>query len=248
MDKFVSALKDLIGFCSANPDRLIAIFGVLIAVFAWLFPPDFLRRFFHSSMKHEKSKNHQKDSIVFLIRLGEQSGKYWESVSLPQKYPISPIESRCSQSFRISYDNFVDDVDPSFDITLLNQLDSPIIINEIGVEIVCIAHSMMGYGDTQSSKIVQQAIYTIQIPDFKANIAKKLGRERFPRTFEPTDLNLVLPVNYPDVFSVDPMGTLRYEILLKNYVSNMPNFSVIKFWVTTQSGKYSSNLVHVFTL
>jgi hypothetical protein len=221
----------------------IAIISVVITVFLWLFPPEPLRKRFRLNSK----KDDESGSLGFLIRFGELSDDYWDKVDAPLKtFKIAPFQEQCSQFFQSSSTKFVDDVDPSFDITLVSELNSAVVLYELGIEIVSVAHEMKSYGEPQAAKILQQASYTIEIPDIRADIASELGR--FPKLLEPRNINMSLSVPKPDLFRLEPEGTFRYELLLKNYVAHMPNYAVLRFWVLTQNRKYTSDLIHVFTL
>jgi hypothetical protein len=221
----------------------LAIISIVVSFLVWLFPPEPLRKKFG----FKPQADGELDSLQFLLRLGELSDNYWDKVDKPlTTNSISPFQERCSQFFQISFDKFVDDVDPSFDITIVNDLKSTVVIHEIGLEIVSIAHEMKFYGPPQATKILQQAKYEVEIPDIRANIELEMGR--FPRLLEPRNINKSLPASKTDIFRIEPESTLRYELLLKNYVAHMPNYAVLRFWVTTQKRKYASELVHIFTV
>ena len=99
----------------------IAIISVVVTVFLWLFPPEPLRKIFKLNGK----KDDESGSLHFLIRLGELSDNYWDKVEAPLKANmIASFQEQCSQFFQISFTKFVDDVDPSFDITLVSELNS----------------------------------------------------------------------------------------------------------------------------
>jgi hypothetical protein len=222
---------------------VVGIVSVIVAILIWLFPPEPLRK----KIGLQQKKDYELESLQFLLRLGELSDNYWDKVDKPLTTNlISPFQEKCSQFFQISFEKFVDDVDPSFDITIVNDLKSTVVIHEIGMEIVSIAHEMKFYGPPQASKILQQATYEIEVPDIRANIELEMGR--FPRLLEPRNINKSLLVSKTDIFRIEPESTLRYELLLKNYVVHMPNYALLRFWVTTQKRKYTSELIHIFTI
>jgi hypothetical protein len=148
--------------------------------------------------------------------------------------------------FQIDTNKFVDDVDPSFDVTLVNELHRTIFVHKLGVEIVSVAHHMMGYGEAQAAKILPQASYIAKIPDVREIINKNFGG--FSRLLKPTNINLIVTVEMPDPFRLESGSAFRYEILLEKYVKNMPNLAVIRFWVETQEKKYNSDCIYLFTL
>jgi hypothetical protein len=224
-------------------ELIVAILGVVIAILVWLFPPEPVRKF----LKFSSRKDKELGSMSFLIRLGSSSKDYWTtregSLNLSM---IPPFQENCSQFFQIDTHKFVDDVDPSFDITLINESHKTVFIHKLGVEIVSVAHHMMGYGQAQAAKIVPQASYTVKIPDVREIVNKDFGG--FSRLLKPTNINLLIPAQMPDPFRLEPESGFRYEILLEKYVENMPNLAVIRFWIETQEMNYNSDYIYIFTL
>jgi hypothetical protein len=166
-------------------ELIIAVFSIVVAILLWLFPPEPLRRLLRLNHKTDKKLG----SMTFLVRLGKSSKDYWTTregyLNLSM---IPPFQEHCSQFFQIDIHKFVSDVDPSFDITLLNELKSVAFVHELGVEIVSVAHHMMGYGEAQAAKIVPQASYVVKIPDVREIINKDFGG--FSRLLKPTNINL----------------------------------------------------------
>jgi hypothetical protein len=224
-------------------ELIIAVVGIIVAILLWLFPPEPLRRLLRLS----KRIDNESSSMHFQIRLGESSKSYWITrESYLNLSMIPPFKEHCSQFFQIDINKFVSDVDPSFDITLVSELKSTAFIHELGVEIVSVAHHMMGYGEAQAAKIVPQASYIAKIPDVREIINKNFGG--FSRLLKPTNINLVIPVQMPDPFRIEPESAFRYEILLEKYVDNMPNLAVLRFWVKIKGRRYNSDYIYIFTL
>jgi hypothetical protein len=224
-------------------ELIIAVFGIVVAILLWLFPPEPLRRLLRL--------NHQTDeksgSMLFLIRLGKSSEDYWTTREGYLNLSMIPaFQEHCSEFFQIDIHKFVSDVDPSFDVTLVNELKSVAFVHELGVEIVSVAHHMMGYGEAQAAKIVPQASYIVKIPDVREIINKNFGR--FSKLLKPTTINLSIPAQMQDPFRIEPESAFRYEILLEKYVENMPNLAVIRFWAKTQEKRYNSEYIFIFTL
>lgn len=223
-------------------ETVLAIAGLIITVLVWLFPPEPIRRLFKLDAKKGDT-----GSLRFLIRLGNLSNDYWDEVDKPlAKSMIQPFKEGYSQSFQISISKFVDDIDPSFDITIISEIESSVVIYKLGVEIESIAHEMKSYGMAQAAEILQQASYTINVPDIRTDVASELGQ--FPRLLEPKKIDKLLTVNKSDIFGLEPENTFRYELLLKDYVAHMPNYAILRFWVETQNQKHFSNSIQVFTL
>lgn len=217
----------------------IAVIGIIITILLWLFQPEPLRRL----LRFDSRKN-VSGSIKFLIRVGDQAEYYWSEVATPVKLElIPPFQQNCSHFFQLT--GFVDDVDPSFDITLISELDSVVVLYELGVDILSVANEWKLYGSPQATKISQQASYTIEIPNIRTEITRELGQ--FPRLLEPRNIDIALSVRMPDPFRLEPESTFRCELLLKNYVAHMPNCSILRFWVMTPAKRYISEFIHIFT-
>jgi hypothetical protein len=200
-----------------------------------------------STFHNEKDK--QLASMIFLMRLGKSSKDFWttrDGYLYPNLIPV--FQEYCSEFFEIARDKHRANVDPSFDITLVNELCKTLVIHKLGIEIVSVAnHRMrwMGSGHAQAAKIVLQASYISKIPDVREKISREFGG--FPIFLKPTHMNLLIPAEMPDPFRLEPGSVFRYEILLEKYIKNMPNLAVIRFWVETQEMKYNSDYIYLFT-
>jgi DNA-binding Xre family transcriptional regulator len=189
-------------------------------------------------------------TIQFLIRIGDHAYGYWHEVEKPTPvYSIQPLPDKCVQFFEIDMRKFVDDVDPSFDITLVSNLDSLNIVHQFGLDIISIANDWKAYGVSQAAEVLQQAKYEIEIPDIRNEIALEQSNARFPRLLEPRKINrsLIVPKSTKFILDAD-QRILNYEVLLKNYMQNMPNYAVIQFWIKTQEKQYFSDLIQIFSL
>lgn len=220
----------------------VAVLSLLWAVIVWLFPQSPLN-------KWRKHQQHSEDigSMQFLVKLGDSSKEYWSSREGPLNLEMIPeFEEVCSDFFQIDIDKFVSDVDPSFDITVINNFSGVKVIHELGCEIVSVAQHMMGYGDAQAAKITTQETYVAQIPNVREIVDKNFGG--FARLLPPTKINLQISSDMPDPFRTEPESLFRFELLLKDYVDNMPNLAVIRFWVKTQSEEQYSDYFYLFTL
>jgi DNA-binding Xre family transcriptional regulator len=204
-----------------------------------------------SDLKISSSKVHEKKSLQFLIKVGEQTNSYWREVQQPMKvYAIQPLPDECIQFFEVDIRNFTDDVDPSFDITLISNLNSINVVHEFGIKIVSVANDWKTYGITQATEIIQQAKYEIDIPDIRSEIALELDFCRFPRLLEPRKINRLLTSDRSKKFILDAeKRILNYEVLLRNYIQNMPNYASIQFWIKTHDDtQHFSHLIHVFSI
>ncbi len=203
-----------------------------------------------SDLKLTSNAEDESRSVQFLIKVGEQAHSYWSEVERPmQVNAIQPLPDKCVQFFEIDIKKFADDINPSFDITLISNLNSMNVVHEFGIKIVSVANDWKSYGITQAAEIIQQAKYEIDIPDIRSEVALELNHSRFPRLLEPRTINRFLVCDGSSKFLLNTeQRVLNYEVLLKNYVRNMPNYAAIQFWVKTQNTQYFSNLIHIFSI
>jgi hypothetical protein len=211
--------------------------------------PDYI-----NSLRHKASREDEKGSLSFLIQLSASSKGYWsERNQALDMRMIPPFNQSCFKSFQIDIERIAKRAskrwirspmeyrDPCFDITIISELDSSTVIHELGLEIVSVAHQMGGYGDVQAEKIILHASYTAEIPDLRSMVVTA-------KVVPPQKINFSIPVVMPDPFKVEPENAFRYELLLHNFVDNMPNLSILRFWAKTHKRHYESDCIYIFTL
>lgn len=190
----------------------------------------------------------QRTGIDFVIRLGSSCGVYWELTTRPlMPGMLKRFKPKWTQAFQISVQHFVEDVDPSFDLTMSSKLTHSTVITGLQVEIISVAHEINFYGGPQAAKISQQAFYVVEMPDVKKMVSAR-NNGVFPRLLEPVKLGTLVDLQVPDPYMLEPGQAFRCELLLRHYVARMPNYAVLRFWLCTASGRYSSGNILVFTL
>jgi len=190
----------------------------------------------------------QRTGTDFVIRLGSSCGVYWEQTTRPlMPGMLKRFKPKWTQAYQISFQHFVEDVDPSFDLTMSSKLKHNTVVTGLQVEIVSVAHEIKFYGGPQAAKISQQAFYEIEIPDVKEMVSAS-NHGVFPRLLELVKLGTLVDLQVPDPYMLEPGQAFRCELLLRSYVARMPNYAVLRFWLCTASGRYSSANILVFTL
>ena len=190
-------------------------------------------------MGHSTTINGKK-SLQFLIQVGKQASDHWkEGEAFMQHY--------CNTSSKIFSDSRIHffgshrySINTIFDITLISNLDSISVIHQFGLEIVNIVDIWNHQKVFQAAKITQQAIYEIEIPDI---LSEYEVRSRYGDSLE---INRDLSAYTSEKFVLDSEKRIfNYEVLLKNYIQNMPNNASVRFWVKTQDSKYFSDLIYI---
>jgi hypothetical protein len=190
----------------------------------------------------------QHSDIDFVIRTGSSSGLYWEETATPlMPGMLRRFNPKWSKAFQISHEYFVEDIDPSFDLTIISNLKHDSLITALQVEIVIVAHEITFYGGPQAARISQQAFLEVDIPDIKALISTQ-NQGVFPRLLEPVKIGKLIDLHLPDPYKLEPGQLFRCEVLLRHYVERMPNYAVLRFWLCTATGRYSSKNLLIFTL
>jgi len=140
---------------------------------------------------------------------------------------------------------FVFDADPSFDITLMNTTTEPMILTDIGIEIVCVTQVIYVYGIPTSAKVKVSDAYIIDIPNIRSKIK---GREDKWGDLPPTDVNELVSIHIPDPIYLQAKAPYRYRLFLRNYCGHVPNYAIIHMWLRTNQGQVRSQEILIFTL
>lgn len=189
----------------------------------------------------------QHSDIDFVIRTGSSSGLYWEETATPlMPGMLRRFNPKWSKAFQISHKYFVEDIDPSFDLTIISNLKHDSLITALQVEVVSVAHEIKFYGGPQAARISQQAFLEVNFPDIKSLISSQ-NQGVFPRLLEPVKIGTVIDLHLPDPYMLEPGQVFRCEVLLRHYVERMPNYAVLRFWLCTASSRYSSKNLLIFT-
>ena len=186
----------------------------------------------------------------------ENSGK---SVRKPHDYPF---DVECSNYFQFGT------VNPVLDVTIVNHSDKPVLITSIGVEVVSVAQTWL-VGAILEPRIVRvSALVKITMPDIWKKLRER-GRGRFTSNISrssddglsemtlkdiieinipPQKMNERVLYEIPDPVQLDVNTPFRYILLLDEYLKNIPDEAILKLWVATNQGEYSSSPIYMFVL
>ncbi len=158
-------------------------------------------------------------------------------------------------------------IDPSFDIVIENQSKKSVILLFVGVEIVNAFYSPYSFGYWDSTKIVIEGEYKVQMPPPPITVRLKDGsiidieKKRLDMSYQgvsiegmlgPTDWEWVgLPIlaeeEIIEPIYMQPNTPYRFLMVLKEY-KNMPNNVVLRFWVKTNDGVHKSSYVYLLAI
>lgn len=188
--------------------------------------------------------------MSFVVRLGWLAQKYWREVPENEFLNVSliePLEHNATQFFMVDKDRFVGDVDPAFDITLVNREHTRVLVHKVGIEIVSVAHELKFYGTPRAARITPQEFYVLEMPELRSDIAYEVGEESL-KLLKQRPVKRSLSLEMPDPFLLEVDGTFRYEILLKRFIKNMPNYSVLRFWAQSDRKCFFSDELCLFPI
>ena len=164
----------------------------------------------------------------------------------------SPFEYPPSQHFKLI--KFVHGADPLFDITLVNTMNSPVILSAVGARVLKVAHVMYLYGVPTAAKIPKSDSYVLEFPDIRKSMRARPDGDRGPRNIQldheygSRDIGETVSVKLPDPIYLEPKAPYRYSLFFKNYYKHIPNWARIRMYASTDHGECQSAELGTFTL
>ena len=188
-----------------------------------------------------ESTNASQAQLRFAVIRLDSSEINWAESPTP-KIPIL-FNQKYSQFFKLV--EFVTDADPVFDITIKNELQSPIILNKIGIELVDTAHKPLlrgiGISIPETAKIKLVDTYVIEIPD----ICNEFPCDDSFNSIEPIKLQRDIVIPLPDPIFFEGNAAYRYSVSLKNYSRHIPHRTLIRFIAESDQGRIHSHLIRI---
>ena len=243
----------------------------------------------------QKIERQEKLGLIFSrIKLSSKN-KYWEKVSRNKPngfdemfvskneknvskrecpgYFLSEMWCKESELFFSQIDLQDEAIDPSFDIVVENKSETPVTLLAVGVEIVHAFHETYSFGEWESTKVVIEGKYEVQMPSPPMSVKLESGdivdvgkvRAQNKIDFEMSLVGMriesLLQVDYweweglpiftekelPDPIYMQPNTPYRYLMALKQY-KNMPNNVVLRFWMKTSEGMQKSSHVYLLAI
>ncbi|MBW4512885.1 MAG: hypothetical protein KME64_41315 [Scytonematopsis contorta HA4267-MV1] len=173
---------------------------------------------------------------------------YWQESEKPiiKEYPFNRL---CEKYFHLNEDFFVDNADPLFDITIINQSSESVLLTHIGIEVISLSHLFYCYGAPESIELKIQSEYSINIPDIITQLGgRKYRVQNYPEPSDVVDLSEVIFMKIQSPIFLESKAPFRYTLRLKNYQEHMPNNTILKIWTKTSKNIESrSPELHIFT-
>ncbi|EPG68278.1 hypothetical protein, partial [Leptospira wolffii] len=200
----------------------------------------------------------KKDIIEFsLIRLDSSLKGWKETDELIDNYPkIYPEFHQVFRRYEFA------DIDPIFDISLINNIDNGITISSIGVIIDCTISHIAGFGESEAYELDIKASYSVDIgsvddkiytlledqknhPEkYQGRLIKILDHENLPDEYRgsiqriASNLNIKFSTSLQKPMYINGNSAVRITLQLKNY--NIWHEGILHLFIKTNKGYYYS--------
>jgi hypothetical protein len=125
----------------------------------------------------------------------------------------------------------------------MNTATRPIILTDIGVEIVSVDTVFVHQSALHFVKVEVTDTYTINMPDIKSKT-----RDYDMNYLEPLDWHELVSISLPDPIYFQAKGPYRYKLLLQNYDIHIPNSTILRMWIQTDQGQEYSHEIYLVHL
>lgn len=248
-----------------------------------------------ASSQSQEIERQEKSGLIFSRITLPSKNIYWEKVSrnkpngfdelfvsmnetevLKRECPgyfLSEMWCKESELFFSQVDLQDEAIDPSFDIVVENKSETPVTLLAVGVEIVHAFHETYSFGEWESTKVVIEGKYEVQMPSPPmsvklengdiVDVGKVRAQKKIDLEMSLADMRIesLLQVTYweweglpiftekelLDPIYMKPNTPYRYLMALKQY-KNMPNNVVLRFWIKTSEGMQKSSHVYLLAI
>lgn len=148
-----------------------------------------------------------------------------------------------------SYNSTVED--PPFDITILNTMDTPIFITDIGIEVMSVSYLYGGGGgggSPYSGEVTIQNEYKLNLPDINsAHTFVNREGETQQAEYEKLSIDKIYSFKLSNPIYVQSQAPYRYVLTLQDYIIKMPTHVFLRLWVKTDKGEARSRIIYLYT-
>ena len=173
-----------------------------------------------------------------VIRIDVNETQWEESLGTLQRNPFG----REYWPFFKLHDPMRISPDPLFDVTAVNRSGQPIILSEVGVEIIEVAQVEYKYGVPTAADVVKTHSFALEMP----KLLDELRRLKKPLD-KPVRVDRIVSSRSKHPIYIPEAGPIRYGLKLKKYVPHMPNHAVLRMWARTDAGEARSDEYMIFT-
>ena len=172
--------------------------------------------------------------IIASITIGEES-ENWRETGKREK---SKSYTDCRQWFDGPLN-----VDPCFDITVINRSGEPVLLTAVGLEILSLDFDQKTYGGGVAVfEVKRSRTFCLELPDMWRKLAEAKLSQQLERPVKVQELAFS---RLPDPVLLEVNAPYRYGLLLYDYQELLPNKVVLCFWLQTDRGEIRSHKVYV---
>jgi TIR domain len=177
--------------------------------------------------------------LAFAVIRIDLNDTEWEEV--PDDLDRNPFAQTYRSLYKL-HDPLSLSAEPLFDVTAVNRSGQPLILSEVGVEIVKVAQVAYKYGRSHVSDIVMTHSFSLEMPDLLAAL-----RRTKKHLDKPVVVDRIVSCRSKHPILIDEAGPIRYGLKLGKYVERMPNHAVLRLWARTDAGEARSDEFRMFT-
>lgn len=157
-----------------------------------------------------------------------------------------PFKRECNYVFGVP--GFVIGPDPSFDITVLNLNDKPVLLTAVGVEIISIGFNPPTVaGIPEAVKVTKTDSYIVEIPDLLAIFSDKIAQWWAQDRNSPLaiDVHRVVSTRLSDPVYLQKEAPYRYSLFLEKYYEHIAPHVILRMWGQTNYGQSRSEEIYM---
>lgn len=133
---------------------------------------------------------------------------------------------------------------PSFDVTVLNLSENPLLVTDVGVEITEIINIIRGGGGSipSSAEVEIAGAHALKMPDYR----ERFGYDAlWPGEELPHHLDEIVSVKLANPVYMQAQAPFRYTLILGSYSPNLPTDVLLRMWCRTNAGEAKSQYVQL---
>jgi hypothetical protein len=203
----------------------------------------------HGNFNAASSTDARESSPLKITRILLESSR-WKTETQPRSgwkalYPFDkPCEQYCYLESHLGHQ------DPVLDVLVSNNRDRPVILLSVGLFVSETADVTYMYGghSPRTYRVTRDDLFEIKMPKMKS-LWPQMPKS-YPPGKEDVEIDkrdLLIPFTFNDPIGIEAHQPYRFGLLLKEYVSNMPNNVLCRINLETDVGPVSSGLLYLFT-
>jgi hypothetical protein len=182
-------------------------------------------------------------SVVFADVTVAPDAPYWHERRGPSapRWPFVRLTTKYFQMWEA-----VEGADLPLDVTLFNKAPEPVVLTEVGIETVSVAHVPYGRAIAgpvpEATRIKRAGAHDLQLPSLFSRFSEKFD----PDEDVTVDVKEVVSTRLADPIYLEANAPYRYLLNLIAYDELMPNHAIVRLWARTTAGEVTSSEITVY--